>query len=84
MESSLPQRRSNRGRHPKPPNPANAASPPILAWPSEFESQRRSESARKGWDMRRTRLLSETVPQTQESVGPLHTKQVSPVHFPLT
>src|ERR1700733_6292114 len=55
MSTPSQPRRSGRIRQPTPKNPLNTASPPIRNAPSEFESQRRSERAKKGWETRRTR-----------------------------
>lgn len=52
-------RRSGRIRKPTRSNPMNVADPPIPERrPSTFEIQRRSESAKKGWEMRRNRGVS--------------------------
>lgn len=46
-------RRSARGQRPVPKNPDNVADPVLPEPVSEFASQQRSESAKKGWETRR-------------------------------
>ena len=53
MGSTPNTRRSGRERRPTPRDPMNSAEPPIPNRPSVFKSQRRSESAKKGWQTRR-------------------------------
>lgn len=62
--------RSNCGQHPTPKDPMNAADPLFPDPPSDFESQQRSESARKGWEKcQGNRKNSATTPVNMSPAG---------------